>query len=350
MKLLDLADLDRGPGRMLLEATVDLGFSEAVAREGLTAELEAWCAPGALEAVLTELPEDLPPERRPASVLIIAARTLPASLMRAALMARLLGARVRIKPASERHDARASKAHVAVAEALAAADPDVTVTPFSSRDEEARQRALSEASSVVVLGSDETVSAVEKAVPEGRAFVGYGHRLSVAWLDRPDAASLDGLARDLCAWDQAGCLSPQVAWVSGESPAAVAPRLAEAVRRLEVERPMTVPQSAAHARASARTYAEMMGTATLTETAVIATLPGSEFRATPGYRFLWLLPAEDGVLDALGPHLSTVGVGGEGGALALPDGVRVCALGQMQRPSLRWLHDGRPNLLGMLRP
>ena len=123
MKLLDLADLSRGPGLALLEATIAMGFSEPVAAAGLGAELDAWTEPGAIEAVLSELPGDLAPERMPQTVLVVGARTLPASLMRSVVMARLLGARVVVKPAT---------GHAAVARALAAADPEVSVAPFSS--------------------------------------------------------------------------------------------------------------------------------------------------------------------------------------------------------------------------
>jgi len=339
MKLLDLNDLDAPHGRRLLEATVAMGFSEPVARAGLTAELDAWASPGALEAVCRELPGDLDDARTPASVLVIGARTLPASLMRAVLMARLLGARVCIKPASGTE---------ALAEALAAVDPAVSLSPFLSDDLEARAAAIAAADSVVVLGSDETVASVRAAVPEDRGFVGYGHRLSVAWLDRDDEDALTGLAHDLCAWDQAGCLSPQVAWVTGD-PQRLVRRLADAVRAVEATLPMTLPASASHARTSAKTYAEMMGSAVQTETALLATLPTSAFRASPGYRALWVLPADRAALEAVAAHLSTVGVSGEAPE-DLPAGVRVCAVGEMQRPPLSWLHDGRPNLLDMLRP
>lgn len=339
MKLLELSDLTRGPGGLLVEATVAMGFSEPVARDGLSAELDAWSVPGALDAVRQELPEALDPTRIPDEVLVIGARTLPVSLMRAVLMARLLGARVRIKPA---------EGCEAVAEALAAADPAVSLTPFSSDDTEAREAAIAAVDSVVVLGSDETVAALRRAVPEDKGFVGYGHRLSVAWLDRIDDAALLGLAHDLCAWDQAGCLSPQVAWVSGD-PTQVGPRLAEALRVVEAQRPMQVPGAAAHGRTSARTYAEMMGRAYETESALVLALPVSTFRASPGHRCLWLLPADPEALDPLLPHLSTVGVSGSAPD-GLGPGVRVCPVGQMQRPPLSWPHDGRPNLTPMLRP
>ncbi|MDP6943242.1 MAG: acyl-CoA reductase, partial [Myxococcota bacterium] len=339
-RLLDLAELTRGPGHRLLEATVAMGFSEPVARAGLGAELEAWTAPGALAAVLEELPDDLSPARRPRRVLVIGARTLPVSVMRAVLMARLLGAEVRLKPASG--------PSLGIAQALAAADPKVTVTPFSSEDIGARDAAIAAADTVVVLGSDETVANLRAAVPTDKGYVGYGHKLSVAWLERTDRSALRGLALDLCAWDQAGCLSPQVAWVAGD-PVEVAARLAEALVEVERDLPMALSAAAAGARTTARTYAEMVGLGVETATALIGALPSAAFRPSPGGRCLWLLPAERSALDPIAGALSTVGISG-GPPASLPEGVRVCPVGEMQRPGLCWPHDGRPNLTPMLRP
>ncbi|MGB0591366.1 MAG: acyl-CoA reductase [Myxococcota bacterium] len=338
MNLLTLSDLDAGPGRALLDATVAMGFSYPVARAGLDAELEAWALSGALEAVLTELPGDLDPRRRPTSVLVIGARTLPASMMRATLMARLLGARVYLKPAS---------GQAALGRALALADPEVRVEDFPSDDVEALKATIDKVDAVVVLGSDETVGTVRGHVPTTKAFVGYGHKLSVAWLDRVDQSALLGLAHDLCAWDQAGCLSPQVVWTSGD-PEAVALGLADAVRAIEAALPMALPDAAAAPRRMARTYGEMVGAVYETETALICALPTSTFRPSPGHRVLWVCPAAPGVLDTLGHHVSTIGISGALG-VPLPEGVRRCALGQMQRPPLTWVHDGQPNLLPMLR-
>ncbi len=334
--LLDLS-LDDGT---LVAATVSLGFSEPVARAGLSAELEAWCTPGAVDAVLGELAvADVQPERLPGAVLVIAARTLPVSTMRAVLMARLLGARVVLKPASGQE---------AVATALAAADPAVEVAGFSSSDLAARARVIEACDAVVVLGSDATIAAVRAATPAHKAFVGYGHRVSAAWLQAPDDAALRGLAADLCAWDQAGCLSPQVVWISQADPESAADRLTAAVAELEVALPMAMDPARARERHAALTRAQMLGRARETGTAVIATLPSSRFVGSPGSRFLWVLPAASSAPDAIVATVSTLAV--HGGAPDLPAAVRRCEPGEMQRPPLTWPHDGGPNLLPMLRP
>ncbi len=339
MKLLGLSDLSRGPGRHLLDATVAQGFSEPVARAGLSAELAAWTTPGALDAVRAELPVGLEPGRLPRCVLVFGARTLPVSAMRAVLMARIVGARVLLKAASGRD---------ALAEVLAEVDPQVEARPFGSDDEAALTHAVAEADAVVVLGSNETLRAVRVVVPRDKAFVGYGHRVSAAWLGRADEADIEGLARDVIAWDQAGCLSPQVAWVHGD-PTAHAKRLADAIRTQERTMPMVLPAGAGPDRHTARTFAEMTGVACETETALVAALSEPTFRASPGYRCVWVLPAEPRALAAVVPSLSTLGVSGRAPD-GLPSSVRICGLGEMQRPPLTWRHDGEANLLPMLRP
>lgn len=337
--LFRLGDLDHGPGRALLKATVSQGFSEAVAVAGLRAELEAWRAPGALDQVRAELPPELAPERRPRAVLIIAARTLPVSTMRAVLMARLLDARVLLKPASGQTN---------LAQAIADADPAVEVRPFSAQDTDALRRAIEEVDTVVVLGSDATVAAVGAHVPAPKTFVGYGHRVSAGWIHTLTEATAAGLARDLCAWDQAGCLSPQVVWVRGDLDQARR-AIAAAVRRVEVDLPMSLPPEAARARHVSITLAEMIGTREATATAEILTAPDGPFRSSPGWRTLWLLPADRDAMARVAPQLSTLAYAGEERDRPNLPGVRICAPGEMQRPPLTWPHDGRPNLTPLLR-
>lgn len=338
MRLLDLADLSRGPGQALLRATVAMGFSEPVARAGLEAETDAWLLPGALEAVRSELQGAS--GRLPRRVLVIAARTLPASAMRAVLRARILGAKVLIKPATGQAD---------LARALAAADPDVEPRIFRSSDATALDAAIADADAVVVLGSDETVTAVRTRTPPDKAFVGYGHRLSVAWIgsECDERAAAGGLARDLCAWDQAGCLSPQVAWVA--DPEGFADALADALRAIEPDLPMALPPEAARQVEVAATLGEMSGRTIRTATARLVCLPASAFRPSPGFRTLWLLPAAESALQRLQGVLSCVGLAGAQLA-GLPPDVRVCEPGQMQRPPLDWQQDGLANLTPMLVP
>jgi hypothetical protein len=336
--LFQLCHLDRGPGRALLDATTSQGFSRQVAQQGLQAELNAWTAPGALDRVREELPADLATEERPRAVLIIAARTLPASTMRAVLMARMLDARVLLKPAKNQE---------AIAMAIASADPAVEVRPFHREDGPALRQAIDDVDTVVTLGTDATIAAVKAQVPAHKTFVGYGHRVSAGWLDTLDDDAAIGLARDLCAWDQAGCLSPHVIWTCANVSHAQR-AIAEAVRTIEGQLPMTLDRAGARARHHATTLAEMVGSRISTPTAEVLTLDDSNFRPSPGWRTLWVLPAKKAALQMIQSQLSTLAWYGTASPPPSLDGVRICRPGEMQRPPLHWQHDGRPNLTPML--
>ncbi len=348
--LLRLGELDAGPGAALLRATEAMGFSREVAAQGLAAEVAAWRDEAALARALAGLPASLDAPslgpRLPREVLLIAARTLPASTLREVFWARLLGARVRVKPARDQE---------AVAQAIAAADPTgaIQVAPFASGDEAALNAAVARADTVVVLGSDATVADVRARVPADRAFLGYGHRVSAAWCARaPSDAEVLGLARDLCAWDQAGCLSPQVVWVRGAGGhQAVAARLAQALRAVEPALPTRLPPGAARARRVALILGHMQGRVWETATAAVVALPSGAFRSSPGFRVLWVLPADPAALGSTAPVLSSLAyVGAAEDRPTLPPWVRVCAPGQLQRPPLDWAHDGQDPVAGYLRP
>lgn len=323
----------------LLAATVAQGFSPQVARAGLEAEIDAW-RPDVLDQLERELPSDWR-SRAPRAALVIAARTLPASALRQCLLARALGATVRLKCAAGQE---------ALGLALHHLDARIIPTPFASDDEQAISEAIEDADTVVVLGSDATVAAVRAKTSPDKGFAPHGHKVSALWIGSPEAASdadLAGLAEDLVAWDQAGCLSPQVAWVAGDV-LAFARRLAAVMPEVEARLPLA--DLAAHriARRRVEPMVTMLGGQFLgTPTTLLATLPDAAFRPSPGPRILWLLPADPAAPLALGPTLSTVGVIGQ--APSLP-GVRMCPAGEMQRPPLDWHQDGLHPLASLLRP
>jgi len=329
MDLMKLTDLERGSGAALLHATTAMGFSEQVARAGLRAEFEAWSASGVFERLQAEIEKS--PSNRPSRVLVIGASTLPASLLRQVFLARIVGARVAVKTASGQEE---------LAEAIAEADDQVTPTPFASDDAGRLRAAIDAVDTIVALGSDETVNTIAGHVPFHKTFVGHGHKVSAAWVETPDQAAADGLAYDLCAWDQAGCLSPQVAWVNGDR-AAFAERLLVAVSRLEKELPMTLPREAVRARRVATTLGHMSGEVYESKTACLVSLSRPDFRLSPGYRMLWLLPAERDACRMIGPSLGALGTNAP-----VLDGVEVTTrLGQMQRPPIGFGDGGIGSLM-----
>jgi hypothetical protein len=339
MDLDRLKDLDSGPGKALLEATCQMGFSEPVARAGLEAELAAWQEPEALARLrLGAEASGVSQSNGPKTVLVIAAGTLPASTLRHVFLGRLMGARVILKSATGQE---------ALGEALASADAMVESARFSRDDVAELRAAVDRVDTVVALGSDESLSAIEGHVPFHKTFVGYGHRVSALWLDELDDDVLLGAATDLLMWDQAGCLSPHVAWTS-HSPKKVAAGLAEAVLSLEDKFPMTLTPWAARERHGPIVLGHMLGQVHETESAAIVAMPLAAFRPSPRHRLLWVLPASTAELRRIEPQLSALGVSG---ALdvRLGDHVRRCRPGQMQRPPLGWHQDGKDPLLSMMR-
>ncbi len=332
------------PGHALLLATMAQGFSREVAHAGLLAELSSW-----RNVDIAALFAELPPGRRPATVLVLAPRTLPASAMRQVFLARQLGAEVLFKPAAGQES---------LGEALHLADPRIIPSPFDSQDVAALDRLIARADTVVVLGSDETIAAVRPRVPASKAFAGHGHKVSAHWL--PDLRDKDlptlatHIAADLLAWDQAGCLSPQVLWAGpdAEMRALLLTHLSQALSRLEPGLPLAEPaHSSMHAgRRVMSTLAAMLGEpCDETLTATLALHPEPAFRSAPGPRALWILPAEPQALAEVMPHISTLATLGP----VPPDvtePVRLCAPGEMQRPPLSWRQDGLHPLGSLLLP
>lgn len=324
-----LVDLTSGPGLALLQATERLGFSTPVAREGLLAELEAWSHPEMMAELIARADALKERNAAPSEVLIIATRTLPASTLRHTLFARLVGAQVTIK---------AARGQLDIAEAIAEADPSISALSTEVRETARWAEVLRHAQCVIALGGDDTITSIKQGLNPASTLVGFGHRVSAAWLNDPDDDAILGVAEDLCAWDQAGCLSPQVVWTTS-SPRETAAAIADAVRHVESRLPMTLPLQAGTTRGEMKTFGEMMGGISETHTSLIVHLNQSDLRYSPGYRALWVLEASRGALEAAIPRLSTLAVSGEC-PVELGHAVRLCHPGQMQKPTLLWAQDG----------
>src|SRR5205085_3439997 len=76
-----------------------------------------------------------------------------------------------------------------------------------------------QADCVTATGSDESLAAIRKRLPSKVRFVGYGHRLSFAYVTSGVLSGLNApktvarAAEDIVAWNQLGCLSPHVIYV-----------------------------------------------------------------------------------------------------------------------------------------
>lgn len=263
----------------------------------------------------------------------------------------------------------------AFARSIAAVDPDlgrcVVVHDWRGGDPNLDPVALA-ANVVVASGSDQAIASLASS-SRGR-FFGHGHKVSFAFIDRavlddPVAArkAARGLALDVAQWDQFGCLSPQLCTLEAGGrldASGFAALLAAALDDVESELPprrlgLEDRASIAAFRAeiewagSARDRL-LKSTAGAGWTITVEAVP--QFRPTCLHRSIRLLTLDDAdQLSAfLAGHQSVLECTGIACAperreviaarLAAAGVHRVCGLGAMQTPDLRWRQSGRPRV------
>jgi hypothetical protein len=367
-------------GALLGRGCQEAGISMQMLRWGVGETLGNWTEPALVALVERELGSTaaLDHDTRepgvhtvavaPRLCLQVLARTVPPAGWQSVALAWLLGSAVLIRPS-----AHLVTLMEAFALSLAHAAPEIAAVTWvacSSADDVTWNRALaSHADAVVIHGSDDAVAAWQAVARRGALVVAHGHRVSAAFLAAAGmvepalSETLRGLALDLCAWDQTGCLSPVTLYVEAGpvSPKQVAQRLvAEALPAIEAELPPGPWGADVLAERTLFVRAHMLeasvhssGTAHVLVAGDTAPLEGSCL-----HRVLLVRPVAsvDALVETLrqsAPHLQALAVGGPAAMraelaerLATSGLNRVCAPGQMQRPPLTWSHDGR----GCLRP
>jgi hypothetical protein len=241
--------------------------------------------------------------------------------------------------------------------------------------------ALAAADLVVAYGRPETLAAIRARLRPEQAFFGYGHRVSFGLVTR-EALAVDAgalarrFARDVWSADQRGCLSPAAVFVESGGrmrPERFAELLAEALEAMCRRDPL--PAGVAFERALAvgpalersRLRAVRGGRSRAWvgrprgSWAVLYDEEAGEFPLACGLRTLRVKAVRDAsaALSAARPfgrYLQCAAL--EAGpwrrrrlaeALAAAGVNRVCRAGRMQRPPLRWHHDGRFNIASWLR-
>jgi hypothetical protein len=222
---------------------------------------------------------------------------------------------------------------------------------------------------VVASGDDATITALSRHAARGDAqgLIGYGHRRSAALIGAESLTEADALAarmaRDVCWYEQRGCLSPHVVYVEEGgclSPRDYAERVAVALNdRARHWPPSSIPVNAASAVIQLRAETEFreadgsavflpFGPADRLHGGTVLFDPDSAPRPSPGYRTLWVKPTPrlEEAVEALAPwrgQLESIG-------LALSDArlndlrplidrlapSRLAPIGTMQAPPLRW--------------
>ena len=234
---------------------------------------------------------------------------------------------------------------------------------------------FAEADCLTVTGSDETVAAIRQRLPARVRLLGYGHRVSFAYVTREVLSAFSAkraaasASRDVAAWNQLGCLSPHVFYVENGgtvTPEAFAAMLAEQLAERECAEPrgqLSIEESADIA--TRRDYYAVraanlpdtrlwMSEGSTAWTVVYEDEP--RFQVSCLNRFIFVKSVENLAQALHGAEMvrgqvSTVGLAADeqqvepiARELARWGVTRVCPLGQMQQPPLTWRHDGRPAL------
>jgi hypothetical protein len=245
----------------------------------------------------------------------------------------------------------------------------VSVLTWDGGDEALEKPACEAADVVVAWGGDDAIDAISRQCRFPTRFFGYGHRVSFGVIDRGVAAHerlslhdvAHGLALDVAAYDQRGCMSPHCVFVARSAPWSldvIADAIfEEALPKVAKTLPRgTLDPDVGAAFMQAVGVAEFDGRARHSEHGAVVTHTDTRFVPSPGGRLLHLVPFEtpDEVFAALGPlrdAISTVGLittPAERGTwlrgLTALGARRFTRPGRMQRPL--WLrdHDGRPRI------
>jgi hypothetical protein len=111
----------------------------------------------------------------------------------------------------------------------------VSAEYWTGGDEDVERNLFAAARTVIVFGTDATIASVRR---RARNAIAYGSAYSVGLVgeDADVGEAADAAARDVCMFDQRGCMSPQTIYVLGDPSRALlyAHALASALRRIGV--------------------------------------------------------------------------------------------------------------------
>jgi hypothetical protein len=249
------------------------------------------------------------------------------------------------------------------------------IAEWRGGDAALEQALFEEADCVTATGTDETLADIRRRLPDGARFLGYGRRVSFAYiaggaLRRSRANEITArAAADVVAWNQLGCLSPHVIYIerdAGMGPEQFAERLAQELAAREKTEPRgELPKETAAAIASRRALYEVRAAhspetrfwQSQNSTAWTVVYESDPlFQLSCLNRFVYVKVVADlktalENAESVRGKVSTVGLAAPeekarelAAQLARWGATRVCPIGQMQNPPLTWRHDGRPPL------
>lgn len=266
-----------------------------------------------------------------------------------------------------------AEVHPPLAECLA-------IVWWKGGDAASAQAAIAEADTVLAYGGNDAIAQLREQVPVHKRFLGYGHKLGFglvarAALDTQRAPATARLAaHDIVRYEQQGCYSPHQFFVERGGrvePRAFAQYLAAELANLQQRFPrraLALEDAAAVAgwrqsrelQALAGAGAELLGAADAAWSVAYADAP-QPLAPTGGGRGILVcaVDALENAIPLLAPHaafLQTAGVAAEprelyrlAERLGSVGVTRITALGAMTAPEAGWHHDGRFNLLDLVR-
>ena len=319
-----------------------------------------------LESVLPPHPRAMRAEPGQLCAVVLAGNVFTAAL-RALSIPLLYGLPVLAKASSHDH-AFAELLQAALSEADPTLCQALRVVTFSGEDEDLAQALFEQADVVSAYGSDTTLNEIRARLGASVSFIPHGHGLGAALVGKDallrndhSAAVARGLALDVAAYDQRGCMSPHAIWVergAAITPRAFAEQLASELETLQRELPRgPLPLSDASAQLSWRGVSTLRGELFEGDGYAVSYEESAPLRVSPGQRNVQVI-AVDQLKEAydrlapLGVHLKCLALAGVDARklmLAPRLAPRLCMPGSMQTPPLQALQDGVPAWEGFVR-
>lgn len=374
----------------LCQACVQLlGTDKALAAElrqalqvstGLSAEMIEWglettlstVRPDALDVLAREVTgtRGLAPVPAKLVVVVLAGNVFTAAV-RAMFLPLLTGAPLLVKGASGD-----SVLPQFLLRAMRAVDGEIAarceLVTFKRESTDAAKTLLEHADVVSIYGDDDTVATLSAHVRAGANVVRHGHGLSASYVCsdalRDEATVRDAAQRvalDVAAYDQRGCLSPQLVYVEkgGATDAKGFAKVLCDETLPELERLLPSGAASLPDKAEAlqwRAAAQVRGRLFDGKTFAASYEGRHEPRPSPGGRLVSTYDCDSPddfarAIASFGPMLKCVGVAGRreyryrlAQSLRLMAAPRICRAGEMQTPPFNAYADGQPPLAGLL--
>ncbi|MDR0534647.1 MAG: hypothetical protein LBH01_11915 [Verrucomicrobiales bacterium] len=289
--------------------------------------------------------------RPPHSIYHLCASNLAVSAETSLLLGLLLGSQLYFKLPSG-----GLEAFVKTVEGLPAALRE-KVTLLSQHD----SALMAAAAAVVVYGSDETIATIHRQIHWRQRFLGYGHKISLGLIEQGDETPeiAAAAAREVLAYEQLGCLSPQAYLCRNpESCEKFAALLATALAEQRQTQPLPkldFDQAALrqHFHQSAAARGEKVLAGADGEYLVISgarQLETGPAHAAVSVLSSWEIPDAVSWNNKLSAVSHSSPLAPEVIATFTNLGVsRFCPTGNLQNPPLAWHHDTRPRLADLVR-